>query len=96
MNWFKNLFKKKESLRDKCVTAYGDEFGEMYDAINRGETIGGFLETAAFIDMLEVVKRGEPIKIDDTIKLIESKIKVTGVFIPGQNGQPDINISFNK
>lgn len=96
MNWFKNLFKKKESLRDKCVTAYGDEFGEMYDAINRGETIGGFLETAAFIDMLEVVKRGEPIKIDDTIKPIESKIKVTGVFIPGQNGQPDINISFNK
>lgn len=96
MNWFKKLFKKKESLRDKCVTTYGDEFGEMYDAINRGETIGGFLETAAFIDMLEAVKRGEPIKIDDTIKPIKSKIKVTGVFIPGQNGQPDVNISFNK
>ena len=40
MNWFKKLFKKKESLRDKCVAAYGEEFGEMYDAINRGEAIG--------------------------------------------------------
>ena len=60
MNWFKKLFKKKESLRDKCVAAYGEEFGEMYDAINRGEAIGGFLETAAFIDMLEAVKQGKP------------------------------------
>ena len=65
MNWRKKLFKKKESLRDKCIAAYGEEFGELYDAINRDEAIGGFLETAAFLDMLEAVKRGEPITIDD-------------------------------
>ena len=46
----------KESLRDKCVAAYGEEFGEMYDKLNRGETIGGFAETVAFLNMLEVVR----------------------------------------
>lgn len=60
MNLFKRLFKKKESLRDKCVAAYGEECGELYDAINRGEAIGGFLETAVFLDMLEAVKQGNP------------------------------------
>ena len=60
MNLFKRLFKKKESLRDKCVAAYGEEYGELYDAINRGEAIGGFLETAVFLDMLEAVKQGNP------------------------------------
>ena len=58
----KNLFKKKPDLRAKCIEAYGEEFGEMYDAINRGETIGGFLETAMFIDMLEAVRKGKPLK----------------------------------
>lgn len=61
MNWLKKLFKKKDSLRDKCVAAYGEEFGEMYDAINMGEPIGGFVETVAFIDMLETVRKGKPI-----------------------------------
>lgn len=96
MNWFKNLFKKKESLRDKCVAAYGEEFGEMYDAINRGETIGGFLETAAFIDMLEAVKKGNPIKLDNSNETPKSEIKVTGAFIPGQNGEPDVNITIDE
>ena len=96
MNWFKRLFKKKDSLRDKCIAAYGEEFGKMYDAINRGEAIGGFVKTAAFIDMIQAVKCGEPIKIDDKSNPIESKIKVTGVFIPGQNGQPDVNITFDE
>ncbi len=60
------LFKKKSDknpeLRAKCVEAYGEEFGEMYDAINRGETIGGFLETAMFIEMIEAVRKGKPLK----------------------------------
>lgn len=62
MSLFKRLFKKKESLRDKCVAAYGEEYGELYDALNRGETIGGFLETVVFLDMLEAVKQGKPKK----------------------------------
>jgi len=96
MNWFKKLFKKKESLRDKCVAAYGEEFGEMYDAINRGEAIGGFLETAAFIDMLEAVKRGKPIDLNNPDENKKSEIKVTGAFIPSQNGEPDINITIDE
>lgn len=98
MNWFKKLFKKKKSLRDKCVAAYGEEFGEMYDAINRGEAIGGFLETAAFIDMVEAIKQGKEYapKAYTEEDIRKSTPKVTGVFIPGQNGQPDINIHFDK
>lgn len=96
MNLFKKLFKKKESLRDKCVAAYGEEFGEMYDAINRGEAIGGFLETAAFIDMLEAVKKGKPIDLNNTDENKKSEIKVTGAFIPGQNGEPDVNITIDE
>ena len=61
----KNLFKKKPDLRAQCVEAYGEEFGEMYDAINRGEAIGGFLETAMFLDMLEAVKKGKPLKLEE-------------------------------
>ena len=97
LHLIKKLFKKKESLRYKCVAAYGEEFGEMYDAINRGETIGGFTETAAFIDMLEAVKKGKPIdlntKSEDDNK--DSYPKITGVFIPGRNGEPDININLS-
>lgn len=96
MNWFKKLFKKKESLRDKCVAAYGEEFGEMYDAINRGEAIGGFLETAAFLDMLEAVKKGKPIDLNNPDENKKSEIKVTGAFIPGQNGEPDVNITIDE
>jgi len=96
MNWFNKLFKKKDSLRDKCVVAYGEEFGEMYDALNRGEAIGGFVETCAFLDMLEAVKKGKPIDLSNPDDFQKSEIKVTGIFIPGQNGQPDTNISFNE
>lgn len=54
MKWIeriKNLFKKKPDLREQCVEAYGEEFGEMYDKVNRGEPIGGFIETVVFLDM---------------------------------------------
>ena len=96
MNWFKKLFKKKESLRDKCVATYGEEFGEMYDAINRGETIGGFSETVAFLDMLESVKRGEPIDFKTSFPKMIATPRVTGAFIPGQNGEPDVNITIDE
>ena len=66
MKKIKNLEKRKIfDLRQACIDKYskefgeevGEEFGEMYDAINKGEAIGGFLETAAFIDMVEKVKK---------------------------------------
>ena len=96
MNWFNKLFKKKDSLRDKCVAVYGEEFGEMYDAINRGETIGGFAETVALLDMLEAVKKGKPIDLNNPNENKKSEIRVTGAFIPGQNGEPDINITIDE
>lgn len=35
---------------------YVDEFLEKYDDINRGIPIGGMLETAVFLDMIEQIK----------------------------------------
>lgn len=60
------------SLRAKCVKAYGEEFGEMYDTLNRGETIGGFEETIVFLEMLEAVKKGTPYVAGDYKKLKEN------------------------
>lgn len=61
--WFKR--KRKPSLREKCIQAYGEEFGEIYDTLNSGGTVGGFLETALVLDMIEAVKKGEPIKLKE-------------------------------
>lgn len=36
---------------------YEQEFLQKYDNINRGIPIGGFLETAVFLDMIETIKK---------------------------------------
>lgn len=36
---------------------YVDEALDKYDKINRGISIGGFYETAVFVDMVETVKK---------------------------------------
>ena len=48
--------RKRKSLRDKCIEAYGEEFGEIYDSICNGVPIGGFEETAIILQMIEEVK----------------------------------------
>lgn len=64
--WFKR-FRKKRELYDlrKEVAAwveknlgaeYVNEALDKYDKLNSGVPIGGFLETAAFVDMIEEVK----------------------------------------
>lgn len=64
--WFRKLFKKKpDNLREQCIQAYGEEFGEIYDALNSGEAVGGFVETAIIIEMIEAVKNGEPVRITE-------------------------------
>jgi hypothetical protein len=58
---FKKILKyfkrKRFNLRQACVDEYGEEFGELYDKINMGQPIGGFQETAMFLDMIKSVKR---------------------------------------
>ena len=60
-------FRKKQGLYDlrkevavwveKNIGAeYVDEALDKYDKLNSGVPIGGFLETAAFVDMIEEVK----------------------------------------
>ena len=59
MKWFKKLFKRSSQpiLRDKLVEMYGEEAGEAYDKTNMGIPIGGFLETAVFVRMIEDARK---------------------------------------
>jgi hypothetical protein len=51
-------FKRKRfDLRQACINAYGEEFGVIYDKMNSGEPIGGFVETCAVLDMINNIKR---------------------------------------
>ena len=63
MKWLKRLFKRSSSksshptLQDKLVEMYGEEAGEAYVKINMGIPIGGFLETAMFVYMIEDARK---------------------------------------
>lgn len=57
MKWLRKLFKKKKTLRDKVVEMYGEEAGVCYDNLSQGIPIGGLLETAVFIDIVEEARR---------------------------------------
>lgn len=59
MKWFKKLFKRSSqpTLRNKLVEMYGEEAGEAYDKTNMGIPIGGFLETAVFLRMVEDARK---------------------------------------
>ena len=54
------VYDLREEGRKWCVREfgeqYGEEFVEKYDSINRGIPIGGFVETAIFLDMVETIK----------------------------------------
>ena len=55
----KIFFRKRESLRDKCIEAYGEEFGKIYDNICSGIPVGGFRETALILQMIEAVRNNK-------------------------------------
>ena len=74
----KMFFKKEEDLRTKCIEAYGEEFGEIYDTLGTGGTVGDFVVTLAYIQMIEDVKNGNPKTQSDE----KTNIKVTGIYIP--------------
>ena len=94
LNWLKNLFKKKPSLREQCVAAYGEKFGEMYDELNSGTPIGDLDFTMHFISMVTAVKQGKPYDVN---KLAEPYIpevdggEITGVYIPGKGTYEKVN-----
>ena len=43
----------RKNLGEECV----DEFRDKYEKIQNGVPIGGFIETAIFLDMIETIKR---------------------------------------
>lgn len=55
----KIFFRKRKSLRDKCIEAYGEEFGQIYDDLCSGIPVGGFIETVVILQMIENVKDGK-------------------------------------
>lgn len=52
----KIFFRKRKSLRDKCIEAYGEEFGKIYDSFCMGIPVGGFKETAIILQMIEDIR----------------------------------------
>lgn len=60
--WCKRkTFDLRQAGIDKYTREFGEdagqEFGEMYDLINEGESIGGLYKTIIFLNMLEEVKK---------------------------------------
>lgn len=49
-------FRKRKSLREKCIEAYGEEFGEIYDNICMGIPVSDFIGTAIILQMIEDIK----------------------------------------
>lgn len=52
----KIFFTKRKFLRDKCIKAYGEEFGEIYDSLCSGVPVGGFMETVIILQMIEDIR----------------------------------------
>jgi len=52
----KIFFRKRKSLRDKCIEAYGEEFGKIYDSLCNGIPVGDLIETVVILQMIENVK----------------------------------------
>lgn len=53
----KIFFKKRKSLRDICIEAYGEEFRKIYDSLCMGVPVGDFMETVIILQMIEDVKK---------------------------------------
>lgn len=53
-----NIFKRKPkiTLRDVGVDLFGEEFGQQYDTLASGGSIGDLHTTVVFIQKLECVK----------------------------------------
>lgn len=56
MKLFNKLFKKKPSLRERCIEAYGSKFGEIYDNLNSGIPVGTLEETITYLDLIKKVR----------------------------------------
>lgn len=46
-------------VKENIGEEYVDEFYEKYDKLNNGISIGNFVETAVFLDILEKIKRSD-------------------------------------
>lgn len=84
MDFFRKLKRlfTRESLRDKCVKMYGEDFGEIYDTLGSGGVVGGFAETLACLDMIEDVRNGTVREHECREQEPPTRIEVTGVYIP--------------
>lgn len=60
--WYKRkTFDLRQAGIDKYTREFGEdagrEFGEMYDTLNKGMSIGGLDKTIMLIEMLEEIKK---------------------------------------
>ena len=59
--WKRRNFDLKQACIDEITNEFGKEagkkFGEMYEDLCRGKSIGGFSETITFLTIIEKVKK---------------------------------------
>lgn len=52
IKFLKRLFNKKEDLRERCINAYGEDFGKIYDLMGAGVPVGNLEETLIVLEMI--------------------------------------------
>jgi hypothetical protein len=51
IKFLKRLF-NKDDLRERCVKAYGEDFGKIYDLMGAGTPVGNLEETLIVLEMI--------------------------------------------
>ena len=62
--WYSLRSEGADWVRDNLGAEYVSDFIEKYDSLCRGIPIGGFVETAVFLDMIEQIKKDKGIYED--------------------------------
>lgn len=52
IKFLKRLFNKKGDLRKRCINAYGEDFGKIYDLMGEGVPVGNLAETMVILEMI--------------------------------------------
>lgn len=52
INFLRRLFNFKPDLRERCVNAYGEDFGEIYDLMGTGTPVRNYEETLIILEMI--------------------------------------------
>lgn len=52
IKFLKSLFNNNDDIRERCVNAYGEDFGKIYDLMGAGTPVGNLEETLIVLEMI--------------------------------------------